>query len=157
VELEKRVSEVAKEITNVVVKAFEVITGLSPISENSLLKHLGDAVMVVVHELAHEAIRSAYRELDTLYERDPVLGECASEVGARMLEVYVLKKIGARAHSFEELALELEGYASLRGVCWSASMLQELYVRAEALLERMELKEFMGVVVRECERVLKEK
>jgi len=44
------------------------------------------------NELAHEAIRAAYREPGALYEGDPALGECADEVGARVLEVFVLKR-----------------------------------------------------------------
>ena len=153
--LEKRVEEVAREVVDTIVKAFEVLSSLSPIGESSLLERLRDAVMVIVHELAHEAIGSAYRELSALYEKDPVLEECTDEVGARMLEVFVMKKIGAPAHSFEDLARELECYASLKGACWSADALQELYDRVEPLLERGELRGFVDAIVEECRSALK--
>jgi hypothetical protein len=154
--LQKRIDRVAKEVANVAVRAFNLLASLSPVSEEALAERLRDAVMTAVHELSHEVIHSAYPELGTLHNRDPVL-ECVDEVGARMLEVFVTRKLGARAHSFEDLARELENYPSLREVRWDAGMLEELYSRAEPLLEKRELKGFIDMVVRECRKLLEEK
>jgi len=155
--LQKRIDRVAKEVAYVAVKAFNLLASLSPVSEEALAERLREAVMTFVHELSHEVIRSAYPELGTLHDRDPVLAECVDEVGARMLEVFVTRKLGAPAHSFEDLALELENYPSLREVRWGAGMLEELYSRAEPLLERRELKGLINMIIRECRKLLEEK
>jgi len=47
-ELEKRVKEVVRDIVDTVVKAFGVLSSLSPIGESALLKRLRDATVVVV-------------------------------------------------------------------------------------------------------------
>lgn len=154
--LRKRVGRVAKEVAHVAVKAFDLLASFSPISEEAFAERLREAVMTAVHELSHEVLRSVHPELGTLHDRDP-LRECVDEVGARMLEVFVARKLGARAHSFEDLAFELEHYPSLRGARWSAGVLEELYSRAEPLLEKRELKSFVGVVAGECRRLLEEK
>ncbi len=135
-----------------IIKARDTIEGIlnKPIPEELVLDTLSEVEHIAIHELAHAAIRVAYPEVEELWHRDEVLGECVDEVAARVIEAYVSKRIGAYTHSFEEHLHELMHYTSLGNLGMTAEDLGTLYSEAENLLREGRLRDAVEVVVRRC-------
>ncbi len=145
------VEGLARQVVEKVAEAYKVLSEFAgPIHSEVLEEALREVEHIAIHELAHSAIRVAYPEIEVLWHRNEVLGECVDEVAARLIESYVSRRIGAYTHSFEEHIHELRHYTSLGNLGMAAEDLASLYSVLEKLLMEGRLRDAVEAVVGKC-------
>ncbi len=149
------VKEKVLKVVEEIVKAYNFIVkelGIT-LPSSALEQVLNETSHIAIHELAHALIHTVYPEIEKLHDENPSLGECVDEVGGRIVETYISRKVGAFIHSFEEHVHELEHYTYLKGLRVTAKDLEELYEEVSKALERNRVKEVIGIIIEKCKEL----
>jgi hypothetical protein len=146
-----QINEIISNIINNIIRAYQFIQDIGiSIPAEKLRNILKEVEHIAIHELAHEIIRSIYPETRDYYKSNPILGECIDEVGARMLELYISKRIGTYTHTFDEHVYELKHYTNLQEISIDVRDLEEMYRETEKQIDEKKLKEAIDIVIKRC-------
>ncbi len=146
-----------KEVIENVIKAYEYLSKLvgGGIPKEELEEVLKEATHLLVHELTHAAIHTAYPKIEEIWEENEVLGECVDEVGGRVLELLVSKELRIPTHTVEEHLHELKHYTNLTKLPITKEELSKLYNEAISKLRNEGIKASIKTIEMNCREWLR--
>ncbi|HDD25662.1 MAG TPA: hypothetical protein ENF75_01050 [Acidilobales archaeon] len=151
----RNIEELAKDVINNIVKAYEELRRVLKIDlpKELVNEALRETEHIVIHELCHAAIRKVYPEIGKVYDVNEAKATCVDELVGRLLETYVSRRVGAFVHSFEEHITELRLYAPLSNLNITPELLKGLYEEMVKAIEGGKLREFIKKVERDICRI----